>query len=429
MRQDTLDTNCRNGLVIERTWTAKDLCGHVSEVKQTIVLNDTEAPKILIPTWSIIRKFVDQQNNKVRLSQKSIMDQLNALNDGSVYVVDECDLQIIPAYSLQSTLSENCALDGYFERRVYTWTATDVCGNTSAVTFSVDVIDDLPPLISGVPANTTVTCAPLPGVPAIVAEDNAQPVVITYTESILPGVETGTFDVTRTWVATDACGNASAVSQHILWIPNSFVECAIILPPAVECSTHGVVISALVTDGVAPYTYTWGLDGDDYLLQSGQGTPQISIYIGFSSVEVSLTVTDAYGCETICTATLECDDPLQGLASGNHETVDPAHDPASGVTKGEKPGIGDESLTDILYRPNPVSDKFHISFRSTHEQMVTLRLLNTMGQNVKSAVQNALTGWNEYSFDVSDLSNGSYLVEIQTGNKVYTKVILVIRDK
>ena len=429
MVQDTLDTECRDGLVIIRTWSAKDLCGNVSQVKQTIVLNDTDAPEILIPSWSIIRKFIDQDNNTVKLSDKNIMNQLNALDESSVYVEDECDLQIDPVFSLQSILTDDCQLAGYYEQRVYTWIATDVCGNATVVTFSVNVIDDLPPLISGVPADTKVTCAPLPVVPAIVVEDNAQPIAISYTESILPGAQVGTFDVIRTWVATDACGNASTASQHILWIPNTFVECAILLPPAVECSTHGVVISAIVTDGVAPYTYAWGLDGDDYLLQSGQGTSQITIYIGFSSVDVSLTVTDAYGCETVCTAVLECDDPLQGFASGNHGTVDPAADPASGVTIGSKPVTPDESLEDVLFKPNPVSDKLQVSFRSPRAQQVNMRMLNTMGQVVNTSVQNAISGWNGYTIDVSGLAEGSYLVDLQTGREVYTQVVLVIRDK
>ena len=429
MVQDTLDTECRDGLVIIRTWSAKDLCGNVSEVKQTIVLNDKDAPEILIPTWSIIRKYIDQDNNTVKLSDKRIMDQLNALDESSVYVEDECDLQIDPIFSLQSILTDDCELAGYFEQRVYTWIATDVCGNATVVTFSVNVIDDLPPLISGVPADTKVTCAPLPAVPAIVAEDNAQPIAISYTESILPGTQAGTFDVTRTWVATDACGNASSASQHILWIPNTFVECAILLPPSVECSTHGVVISAMVTDGVAPYTYAWGLDGDDYLLQSGQGTSQISIYIGFSSVDVSLTVTDAYGCETVCTAVLECDDPLQGFATGNHGTVDPAADHASEVTVGSKSVIYDDSLEDVLFRPNPVNDKLQISFRSPRAQHVNMRMLNTMGQVVNTSIQNAISGWNEYTIDVSGLTEGSYLIDLQTGKEVYTQVVLVIRDK
>lgn len=429
MVQDTLDTECRDGLVIQRTWSAKDVCGHLSEVKQTIVLHDTEAPDILIPTWSVIRRFLDQEPNTVYLSEKKIITQLNDLDDGSVYVEDECDLQIVPVFTLETTPSENCELSGYLEQRTYTWVATDVCGNASVVTFSVSVIDDLPPVISGVPVNTKVTCAPLPPAPSIIAEDIAQPVDITYTESILPGSGAGTFDVTRTWIATDACGNSAEASQYILWIPSTMVECSILLPPSVECNSHGVGISAVVTDGVAPYNYAWGLDGDDYLLQSGQGTSQIKIYIGFSPVDVSLTVTDAYGCETVCNATLECIDPLEGLVSGTHSGIDPAANSTPAVITDAQPVAVEDVLDHLVMKPNPVKDQLLISFRSPSAQKIDLQMMNTVGQLVRSTVEQASSGWNEFSIDVSNLQEGSYMVQLKTGSNVYTKFVLVIKDR
>ena len=429
MVQDTLDTECREGLVIRRTWSAKDLCGNASTVQQTIVLNDTEAPEILIPTWSVIRRYLDNQNNKVSLSQTSIMDQLNALDDGSVYVEDECDLQIVPVFTLQSTLTDDCEAAGYYERRVYTWVATDVCGNATVITFSVDVIDDLPPVISGVPANMNLTCAPLPAVPSVLAEDTAQPVSISYTETILPGNQPGQFIVRRLWVATDACGNSSQAEQLIRWTPNTFVECAILLPPPVECSTHGVVISSIVTDGVAPYTYVWALDGDDYLLQSGQGTPQITIYIGFSPVDISLTVTDSYGCETVCTAILDCEDPLGGFVSNPSEIMEIETKPSEEILHSEKLVDIESNLQKVSFWPNPVSETLNLSFTTSKDQDVHLRLVNTMGQTVKSADIHGITGRNEYALDVANLTEGSYVIELQTDKEIYSRVILLLRNK
>ncbi|MBL0009802.1 MAG: T9SS type A sorting domain-containing protein [Saprospiraceae bacterium] len=429
MVQDTLDTECREGLVIRRTWSAKDLCGNASTVQQTIVLNDTEAPEILIPTWSVIRRYLDNQNNKVSLSQTGIMDQLNALDDGSVYVEDECDLQILPVFTLQSTLTDDCEAAGYYERRVYTWVATDVCGNATVITFSVDVIDDLPPVISGVPANMNLTCAPLPAVPSVLAEDTAQPVSISYTETILPGNQPGQFIVRRLWVATDACGNSSQAEQLIRWTPNTFVECAILLPPPVECSTHGVVISSIVTDGVAPYTYVWALDGDDYLLQSGQGTPQITIYIGFSPVDISLTVTDSYGCETVCTAILDCEDPLGGFVSNPSEIMEIETKPSEEILHSEKLVDIESNLQKVSFWPNPVSETLNLSFTTSKDQDVHLRLVNTMGQTVKSADIHGITGRNEYALDVANLTEGSYVIELQTDKEIYSRVILLLRNK
>ena len=429
MVQDTLETECRDGLVIRRTWTAEDLCGNVSEIQQTIVLNDTEAPEILIPTWSVIRRYLDNQNNKVWLSQTGIMEQLNALDDGSVYVQDECDLQIIPVFTLQSILTDDCVAAGYYERRIYTWVATDVCGNATVITFSIDVIDDLPPVISGAPENINLTCAPLPAVPSILAEDTAQPVSVTFAETILPGNQPGQFIVRRLWVAMDACGNLSQAEQLIRWTPNTFVECAILLPPPVECSTHGVVISAIVTDGVAPYTYVWAIDGDDYLLQSGQGTSQITIYIGFSPVDISLTVTDSYGCETVCTATLDCEDPLQGFVINHPGAIETDAKPSIEILQANKPVDIEGNLQKVSFWPNPVSETLHLSFTTSKEQDVHLRLVNTMGQTVKSADVSGITGRNEYAFDVAHLTEGSYFIELRTEKAIYSRVILLLRNK
>jgi len=284
-------------------------------------------------------------------------------------------------------------------------------------------------VISGVPANMNLTCAPLPAVPSVLAEDTAQPVSISYTETILPGNQPGQFIVRRFWVATDACGNSSQAEQLIRWTPNTFVECAILLPPPVECSTHGVVISSIVTDGVAPYTYVWALDGDDHLLQSGQGTPQITIYIGFSPVDISLTVTDSYGCETVCSATLDCEDPLGGFVSNPSEIMEIETKPSEEILHAEKPVDIEGNLEKVSFWPNPVSETLHLSYTTSIDQDVHLRLINTMGQIVKTADISGIPGRNEYTLDVANLTEGSYVIELQTDKEIYSRVILLLRNK
>ena len=44
-----------------------------------------------------------------------------------------------------------------------TWTATDVCGNSSSATQVITVIDNTPPTFANVPANVTVECDNVPG--------------------------------------------------------------------------------------------------------------------------------------------------------------------------------------------------------------------------------------------------------------------------
>ena len=105
-------------------------------------------------------------------------------------------------------------------------------------------------ITGGVPSDTTIICEPLPLAPVVRAIDPAQPAVIVYSESVTPGDIPGVYIVTRTWTATDACGNTSTAVQHITWIPDTFLECEIILPEVVDCNAHGEVISSGVTGGI-----------------------------------------------------------------------------------------------------------------------------------------------------------------------------------
>ncbi|MBK8706730.1 MAG: hypothetical protein IPN33_26210 [Saprospiraceae bacterium] len=69
-----------------------------------------------------------------------LLDRLNALNEYSVSVLDDCDLDIIPVFSVDTTYAEDCVEDGYFERRTCTWIATDACGNSDTPAISFDII-------------------------------------------------------------------------------------------------------------------------------------------------------------------------------------------------------------------------------------------------------------------------------------------------
>jgi hypothetical protein len=68
----------------------------------------------------------------------------------------------------------------------------------------------------------------------------------------------------------------------------------------VECNSHGVVIGSNVEGGLGAITYMWEVIGEKCFIQSGQGTPEITIYVGWTTVEIILTVTDEFGCSTTC---------------------------------------------------------------------------------------------------------------------------------
>jgi large repetitive protein len=107
----------------------------------------------------------------------------------------------------------NCA-DNYTLTR--TWTATDRCGNSSSAMQVITVQDTQAPMLSGVPANTTVQCDNIPAPAQPTATDNCDPApVITYQQVRTNGNCPYNYTLTRTWTATDRCGNSSSQTQVI----------------------------------------------------------------------------------------------------------------------------------------------------------------------------------------------------------------------
>jgi large repetitive protein len=100
-------------------------------------------------------------------------------------------------------------------RLVRTWTATDACNNTATASQTITSNDAVPPTITGVPANTTITCPATPSFSAPTANDNCGAASMTFTDATTGGPCPAGSTVVRTWVAIDACGNTTTVSSTI----------------------------------------------------------------------------------------------------------------------------------------------------------------------------------------------------------------------
>jgi hypothetical protein len=287
--------------------------------------------------------------------------------------------------------------------------------------FIVHIIDDIPPVFRGAPEDLTIECAPLPAVPEIFVGDTYDSVTIEYTQTIEDGDEPGVFIVTRTWIATDACGNTSVHVQTITWIPDTFTECAIILPENVQCNSHGIVIRSEFTGAV---NYDWEIVGGECFIQGGQNTPEITIYVGWSTVKIILTVTDSYGCSSMCMVFLDCSSIYSLNSPGTVVERIASESPAISNDPTLDPSTG--SLQNFSLRPNPVSERFFLGFDSNVEEEVDIRLMTSFGKVVFSGKITAQPGANSYAIDVNEFPKGSYLVQLRTGNEIRTKVIIIL---
>ncbi|WP_123959118.1 VWA domain-containing protein, partial [Flavobacterium sp. NLM] len=92
--------------------------------------------------------------------------------------------------------------------------------NLCTVTKSVTIIDgdSVKPIIDPLPETSTINCPAEPVFAQATATDNIGTIAsLTYEDAIVPGNCTGSYTKTRTWTATDSCGNISLpVSQTII---------------------------------------------------------------------------------------------------------------------------------------------------------------------------------------------------------------------
>ncbi|HNF41989.1 MAG TPA: gliding motility-associated C-terminal domain-containing protein, partial [Bacteroidia bacterium] len=218
---------CLDAYTLTRTWTATDNCGNTSKCTQIITVQDTKAPVLAgCPA--------------------NITVECDAVPTPAVVTAtDNCDANVEVAYHEVKTPGQ--CLDSYTLTR--TWTATDNCGNTSKCTQIITVQDTKAPVLAGCPANITVECNAVPTPAVVTATDNCDAnVEVTYHEVKTPGQCIDSYTLTRTWTATDNCGNTSKCTQIItvqdtkapvlFGCPaNITVECDAVPTPAVVTAT------------------------------------------------------------------------------------------------------------------------------------------------------------------------------------------------
>lgn len=203
---------------IIRTWIASDDCGNTSVVSQSVIVEDTEAPV-----------FVN-----VPAEQTVECSMLAGLNFPQV--TDDCGNTIAIVFE-DEVLGSGCNYD--IQR---TYTATDLCGNSTSASTLIHVIDTTPPSIFGVAGNTAVQCGSIPPANAAYAIDacgGEVPLVVTDQHM----GEGCSYIISRTYTAQDACGNTAALTQLIyvsdesapvlLGLPeNVTIDCNTSVPPA-----------------------------------------------------------------------------------------------------------------------------------------------------------------------------------------------------
>ncbi|MFC4511296.1 hypothetical protein ACFO28_13355, partial [Flavobacterium buctense] len=189
---------CPNSFTVTRTWTFTDACNNTSSVSQIITVSDTLAPT-----------FVDVAPANTTASCDNIPSA------AVLTAIDNCGTATVTMS--QTTIQGNCPSNYQLVR---TWTATDECGNTATAVQTITVSDTVGPvLVTPLPPKVDATCDNIPEVPVLVFTDNCSGTVTTPVPTITSSsVVDGVYTITRTWVATDACGNLSQTYTQFVYV-------------------------------------------------------------------------------------------------------------------------------------------------------------------------------------------------------------------
>jgi hypothetical protein len=213
---------CPQEQVVLRTWTAEDGCGNLTIVGQRVDVVDEGPPALSgVPADVVVT-----------------CDAVPP--PASPTASDTCD----PAPSIVLTETETPGPCPSERTILRSWEARDACGRSTTLAQRIDVVDDGPPRLVGVPGDVTVDCGAVPPPAAVTAEDGCDPApLITFREERIDGACTGTYRLVRTWTATDSCGRTATARQVVevtdttppvievrpetacLWPPNHWMVC------------------------------------------------------------------------------------------------------------------------------------------------------------------------------------------------------------
>ncbi|MGB4846939.1 MAG: hypothetical protein WBP41_03425, partial [Saprospiraceae bacterium] len=220
---------CPNSFTVTRTYQATDECGNFATCSQTITVLDNTVPSLVCPG-----------NVTVQCAS-----QVPAPNTASVVTTDNCGGAASVTF-VGDVINNVTCTNRFTVTRTYQ--STDACGNSASCSQLITVFDNIPPSIT-CPTNVTVQCAgliPAPNTASVVSTDNCGgAATVSFVSDVNSNqICANRFDVTRTYMAIDACGNSATCSQTITVFDNT--------PPSITCPTNLTVQCASLVPAPNP---------------------------------------------------------------------------------------------------------------------------------------------------------------------------------
>ena len=186
---ETTAGDAAGNYVIVRTFTATDDAGNSTSATQTITVQDTTAPDLIIP-----------EDYTTECSEGLVLDLAEA--------TDNCGPVSI---AVDVVTTPGNATGNYTVTR--TFTATDDAGNSTSLVQTITVVDTTPPVLV-VPEDFVVECSDGITLELAEATDNCGPVSIAADVITVQSDAIGNYVVTRTFTATDDAGNSTSATPN-----------------------------------------------------------------------------------------------------------------------------------------------------------------------------------------------------------------------
>jgi hypothetical protein len=380
-----------NGRRTLRVYTAEGMCDLITQDSIWIIDRDTEGP-----VASINHEMISNVGDDGVITVECSDDRLDVLNieEESVTFTDALTEIADVEFEISREFGE-CLVEGYVEQVEYTWTATDLCGNQTTFEVMARLVDYTGPYFVQFPENREITCGDEADFENPRALDACGFVSLT-SESDTTYTSDG-MQVRRMWIAEDECQNVTTKEHTYTFLYEEDYYCEIIPPEVVFCNQRGITVKSVVAGGLGPYEYIWDVEGGSCEITSGQGTPRAIINMGFTDVEVTLTVYDARGCMTACQSFIICkynQDPNQYALYQN--------------------------------TPNPVINNTTIGFNLPETDEATIKIYDATGQEMNSITGTYEAGYNEVKILRSHIPvGGVYFYELSSGDFRGVKKMLV----
>ncbi len=309
---DSFAPGCGNTGVITRTWTADNGVTPPVSCVQTITIVDTTDPVLTVPADTTVE-----------------CDASTAPADtGTATASDACDTA--PSVSYSDTVTAGaCPQESVITR---TWTATDACGNSASADQTITVVDTTAPVLT-LPADVTVECGastdPM-DTGSATAADNCDPApAVSYSDTVTPGSCAGEEVITRTWTATDACGNSASADQTITVVDNT--------PPVITVDTTPITVVDVDCSGDEAVSLPVATASDDCDPAVTVTNDAPAAFAAGQATVVTFTATDACGNSSSASVSVTV------LYGANIEVRAVRHS----VGAGSRPGVNREPLVGI----------------------------------------------------------------------------------